>query len=108
MTEDEMLDRQIGALLRGRERAPDEAFPRRVERRLAAERRLEAARQASWKRFAAEVVASAGMLAAFILLYRLAPEVPLEALSPVSPAVAAALLLALWFGVELRSSAARN
>jgi hypothetical protein len=103
-----MMDRQIGALLRGPERPPDEAFAQRVERRLAAERRLGAARQASWRRFAAEVVASAGMLAAFVLLYRLAPQMPLDAVSPVSPAVAAALLLALWFGVELRSSATRS
>ena len=105
---EEMLDRQIGALLRGPERSPDEAFAQRVERRLAAELRLEAARQASWRRFGAEVAGSAGMLAAFVLLYRLAPQVPLDAVSPVSPAVAAALLLALWFGVELRSSAARS
>ena len=95
----------IGALLRGPDTAPDERFVHLVERRIVAEQRFEAVRLASWRRFAVEAAASAAMLAAFILLYRLAPYGAEGAASTVDPAVAAALIIGLWFAVELRPAA---
>ena len=104
MMDEDQVDRKIGALLRGPANANDERFVRRLERRLAAERQMEAARRASWRRFGAEAVASLAVLAAFILLYGFVPEGP----SPLSPGVAAVLLIGLWFLVELRPAAARG
>ena len=96
---------RIGALLRGPEEAPDEQFVQLVERRVAAEQRFEGARRAMWRRFAVEAAGSAAMLAAFILLYRLAPHGAEGAASLLNPTVAAALLIGIWFAVELRPAA---
>jgi hypothetical protein len=71
-----------------------------------AEQCMAAARRTAWRRFAAECVASAAILAVFDLLWRLRPaELPLAQL-PVAPAAAAAVLvLGLWFAVEMRPAA---
>ncbi|MEA3028749.1 MAG: hypothetical protein QOJ53_1957 [Sphingomonadales bacterium] len=97
MTEDE----RIAALFAAPERAPDEAFVARVARAVDAERRMAAARVALWRRFGIEIVASAAVIAAFYLLWRLSPALTLEQL-PVAPSAAAILVLFLWFGAELR------
>ena len=103
MTEDE----RIAALFASPERRPDEAFVARIERAVRAERRAAVARRMAWRRFAIECSASAAIVAAFGLLWRLgAAELPL-AQFPVAPAAAAAMLvLGLWFAVELRPAAA--
>lgn len=102
MTEDE----RIAALFESPERGPDEAFVGRIERAVRAEQRLAAARRSAWRRFAVEGAASAAIVTAFDLVWRLGPaELPLAQL-PVAPAAfAAALVLGLWFAVELRPSA---
>ena len=102
MTEDE----RIAALFASPPRGPDEEFVARIERGVRAEQRLAAARRAAWRRFAVECAASAAIVTAFDLVWRLGPaELPLAQL-PVAPAGAAAILvLALWFAVELRPSA---
>jgi len=99
-------DDRIAALFSAPERAPDEAFVARIERAVQAEQRLAATRRAAWRRFAVECAASAAIVTAFDLVWRLGPaELPLAQL-PVAPAAAAAaLVLALWFAVELRPSA---
>ena len=108
MTDEEMLDARLGALLREPNSAPDEAFVTRIARQVEVERRREAARRAAWRRFAGEVLGSAAMLAAFALLYRIAPAPPADAVPNLGPAMAAALLIALWFAVILRPAAARG
>lgn len=102
MTEDE----RIAALFASPELAPDEGFVARIERAVRAEQRIAAARRAAWRRFAVECAASAAIVTAFDLVWRLGPaELPLAQL-PVAPAaLAASLVLALWFAVELRPSA---
>jgi hypothetical protein len=100
MTEDE----RIAALFAAPERTPDEAFVARVARAVFAEQRMAVARTALWRRFAIECVASAAMIAAFYLLWRLSPELALDQ-APVAPAAAAILVLFLWLGVELRQFA---
>ena len=102
MTEDE----KITALFAAPERAPDEAFVRRIARAVDAEQRMAATRAAAWRRFAVECVASAAVVAAFWLVWRLAPEaLPTSALASVPAAAAAVLVLGLWFGIELRPAA---
>ena len=102
MSDEEALDARIGALLRGADRQPDEAFVARVERALAAERRMEARRRAAWRRFGAEAGASAAVAAAFLLIGRLGPAAQEVDLTNLSPAMAAALLIALWLAVGFR------
>ena len=99
-------DDKIAALFAAPERAPDEAFVARIARAVLAEQRMKGARAAAWRRFAVECAASGAIVIAFDLLWRLAPPtLPLDQL-PVGPAAAAILVLGLWFGVELRASAA--
>ncbi len=102
MTEDE----RIAALFASPERAPDEAFVARIERAVHAEQRIGAARRAAWRRFAVECTASAAIITAFDLVWRLGPaDLPLAQLPAAPAAAAATLVLALWFAVELRPSA---
>lgn len=97
-------DERIAALFAAPERAPDEAFVARLERAVLAEQRMAAVRKALWRRFGIESVASAAMIAAFYMLWRLSPELALDQM-PVAPSAAAILVLFLWFGVELRQFA---
>ena len=106
MSEEEAIDARLGALLRGTDRAPDEAFVARLERALAAERRMEAQRRAAWRRFAAEAAASVAVAAAFILIGRVAPDAPELGALASSPLPAAGLLLILWMVVAFRPAAA--
>ena len=105
MTDSDAFEARIGALLRGGQEPPNEAFMLRLERRLEVERRLEAARQMAWGRFAREASATAALLIAFILLGRLPADGAMALAGASAPAMAAALLLALWFAVELRPAA---
>ena len=108
MTDDELGDARLGALLRGEARAPDEGFAMRVERALGAERAMEAQRRTAWRRFAAEALASAAVVAAFMLIGRAAPaSVDLELIAA-TPLPAAGLLLILWMIVAFRPAASRG
>ena len=104
MNEDE-IDSRLRALLAPPDEWPDEIFTRRVVGAIDAETRMAAARRRAWGRFAVESLASGAVIAAFYLLWRLAPaDLPLSEF-PVAPAAAAILVLLLWFGVELRPAA---
>jgi hypothetical protein len=96
-------DDRIAALFEAPGRGPDDRFVLRIERALLAERRIEKARRGAWMRFGIEIAASGAVVAAFVLLGRLAPGLP--AVGPVGPAAAAVLLLACWFAVGLRPAA---
>ena len=100
MTEDD----RIAALFAAQQSAPDEAFVARIGRAVRAEQCMAAARRALWRRFAIESVASAAIIAAFYLLWRLSPELTLGQM-PIAPSAAAILVLFLWFAVELRPAA---
>jgi hypothetical protein len=106
MNEDEAIETRLRALLRGAERGPDEAFVGRVERAVAAERRMEAQRSAAWRRFAAEAAASIAVVIAFALLGRARPAPEELELLASSPLGAAGLLLILWMVVAFRPSGA--
>jgi hypothetical protein len=96
-------DRLLRSLLATPERAPDEAFALRLQRLATAEQRLSAARRVAWTRFAAEMLATAALIIAFLLLSRLGPLADSGAIIPLfSPAAAGLLLLALWVGVSVR------
>ncbi|HEV2816190.1 MAG TPA: hypothetical protein VGW40_03070 [Allosphingosinicella sp.] len=99
-------DERIAALFASPERAPDEAFVARIGRAVRAEQRLAAARRTAWRRFTVECAASAAIVTAFDLVWRLAPaELDLTQLPAAPAAAAAVLVLALWFAVELRPAA---
>ena len=101
MIEKDPIEERLGALLRGPAQGSEPLFVARLERRLEAERRLEVARRADWGRFARDIAATAALLVAFMLLGRAAPEAADLTSEASAPAMAAALLLALWFAVEL-------
>ena len=108
MTDDDRTDARLAALLAVAEAEPDEAFVARVQRAVLAEQRMAAARSIAWRRFAVEALASAAVATAFVLLGRLAPLTFEFGQGPLSPAAIAALVLAIWFGVELRPAAAER
>jgi len=108
MSEDELVDARLAALFAEAETVPDEAFVARVHRAVLIEQRLAAAQRGAWRRFAVEAVASAAVAAAFVLLGRLAPLTLELGESAFSPAVTGALILGLWFMVELRPAAAER
>ena len=105
MTDEEELDRRIGALMRSERPADEQAFVAQVTQRLLADERLARARRAAWLRFASEALATAAVLCAFVLLGRLTPIGGGDLLPLLSPATAAILLVAFWFLVELRPAA---
>jgi hypothetical protein len=98
-------DLLLKSLLAVPDRAPDEAFAQRMERLVMLEKKLAAARAVAWRRFAVEMVATAALLAAFLLLSRLTPPAPDSIIPLYSPAAAGLLLLALWVGVSVRPGA---
>jgi hypothetical protein len=97
-------DLLLKSLLAAPERAPDEDFALRLQRLVLVEDRLRAARRAAWTRFAVEMVASAALLVAFLLLSRLAPLGPDSGnfIPLLGPAAAGLVLLALWVAVSVR------
>jgi hypothetical protein len=105
MSEDDAIDARLGALFAAAETGPDEAFVARIERAVLAERKLAAARAAAWRRFRGEAAASLAVVTVFALLWRMSPaDLPVHQLA-VGPGAIAALLLFLWFAVELRPAA---
>ena len=108
MNEDDRIDTRLATLLAAPERAPDEAFVARMHRAVLVEQRIAASRRAAWRRFRYEAAASAAVAAAFVLIGRLAPLEVALGHGPLSPAAIGALVLALWFAVELRPAGMRG
>jgi hypothetical protein len=96
------LDARLGAVLRGTERAPDEAFVTRVARAVEAEQRMEMQRRRAWQRLASEALAAAAVAAAFVLVGRLSPAAGKVDMISFAPATAAGLVLLLWMAVGMR------
>jgi glycerol uptake facilitator-like aquaporin len=100
---DEDVDLRLRSLLRAPDRSPDEGFARRMERLVLAEERMRAARGAAWRRFAVEMIATAALILAFVLLARAGPAPDSGRVVPLfGPAAAGLLLLALWVIVSCR------
>ena len=108
MNEDDRIDARLAAMLTAPEQAPDEAFVARMHRAVMVEQRIAASRRAVWRRFRYEAAASAAVAASFVLIGRLAPLEVALGQGPLSPAAIGALVLALWFAVELRPAAMRG
>lgn len=98
-------DLLLKSLLSAPERAPDEDFTLRMERLVLLETKLGVARRIAWTRFATEMVATAALIVAFLLLSRLAPPAADSIIPLFSPAAAGLLLLALWVAVSVRPGA---
>ena len=105
MNDHDATDARLAALFAEPARAPDEAFVARVERALAMERRFAAARRATWKRFLVEAAASAAVVAAFQLLWRLGRAAPEASAPALVPAAAAVLALLFLYGLVLKPAA---
>ena len=99
------VDAKLAELLAFPAAQPDEAFVARVDRAVIAEEKIIASQAAIWRRFAAEALGSAAIVAAFYLLWRAAPgDIAVEQLT-LAPVLAASMVLFLWFGVELKPAA---
>lgn len=95
-------DALLAGLLQDSERPADDVFVLRVRRAVAAEETLRAAQRASWRRLLVELIGTAVVLLAFVLLARQAPEAGTGMVAPLGPAAAGLLLIALWLAVSSR------
>ena len=95
------VDAKLAALFATPPAAPDESFVQRIDRAVLAEEKMLAAQAAMWRRFAIEFVGTAAIVAAFYLLWKIAPSG--TAFEPTSnaPAMAALMVVFLWLGVQL-------
>ena len=100
--DDEALEARLAVLLRGQERAPDEAFVARIARAVLADERMAAQRRAAWRRLGSEVAAATAVAAAFLLVGRLAPPVGEVDLTAFGAPTAAAMVLLFWMAVGMR------
>ena len=101
------LDAKLEALFATPQAAPDEGFVARVDRAVMAEEKMIAAQAAMWRRFAVELAGSAAVVAAFYLLWKIAPAGADADLVTTAPAIAAGMVLLLWLGVQLKPAPAR-
>lgn len=101
------VDANLAALFATPPSAPDESFVQRIDRAVMAEERMIAAQAAMWRRFAVEFAGTAAIVAAFYLLWKMAPGG--DAFEPMSnaPGMAAIMVIFLWLGVQLRPTPAR-
>ena len=101
------LDAKLEALFATPPTPPDEQFAQRVDRAVLAEQKMIAAQAAMWRRFAVELAGAAAVIAAFYLLWKIAPAgMDIDARSNGS-ALAASMVLLLWLGVQLKPTPAR-
>jgi hypothetical protein len=101
------LDAELEALFATPPTPPDESFVARVDRAILAEEKMIAAQAAMWRRFAVEFVGNAAVVAAFYLLWKMAPSGIEADLVTTAPAMAAGMVVLLWLGVQLRPALAR-
>jgi len=100
------VDRELKALFAAPPTPPDEAFVARVNCAIIAEQKMRAARTAMWRRFAAELAGTVAVVAAFYLLWKMAPgDIGIGPLMH-APGVAAFMILFMWLGVQWRQSTA--
>ena len=95
------VDAKLAELFATPPPVPDESFVQRIDRAVMAEEKMLAAQAAMWRRFAIEFVGTAAIVAAFYLLWKIAPSG--TAFEPTSnaPAMAALMVVFLWLGVQL-------
>jgi len=96
------IDAKLTALFATPPAAPDESFVSRIDRAVMAEEKILAAQAAMWRRFAGELAGAAAVVAAFYLLWKIAPsDVAIEPLTS-APGMAAGMVILLWLGVQLK------
>ena len=102
------IDAKLAELLASPLPPPDEAFAARVDRAVVAEEKIIAAQAAIWRRFAVEALASAAIVGAFYLLWRMAPgDIAIDELT-LGPVAAASMILLLWLGTAFKPAATGN
>ena len=102
------LDAKLEALFAAPATPPDENFVSRVERAVMAEEKIIAAQAAMWRRFAVEFVGAAAIVAAFYLLWKIAPSGTSAEPLGNAPGIAASMVLLLWLGVQLKTDPSRT
>lgn len=98
-------DRALATLLRGTDRAPDEAFVARMRQAVLAEQRIARARAAAWRQFYVEGAGCLAIVAALMLLGRAAPAMNAATFGPAS---AAALTVLFWLAIGMRPATGRR
>ena len=101
------VDTKLAALFATPPTPPDEAFIARVDRAVLAEEKMIAAQAAMWRRFAAELAGATAVVAAFYLLWTIAPDGMAMEAGTSGPALAAGMVILSWLGVQLKPAAAR-
>lgn len=96
------MDRKLAALLLGDDRGVDAQFSERVRQAVLFEQRVRAARILLWKKFAADVLASAGVVFALLVLTRLPMPASAVAPAPFGSAALALIIIGIWTAVTLR------
>ena len=99
------VDTKLKALFAALPTPPDEAFVKRVNCAILAEQKIRAAKGAMWRRFAVELAGSVAVVAAFYVLWKMAPSD--IAIGPLmhAPGISACMILFLWLGVQWRQTA---
>ena len=98
------VDTKLAALFATPPPPPDEHFVSRVDRAVMAEQKMLAAQAAMWRRFAVEFIGAAAVIAAFYLLWKIAPSgVAVDPLMN-APGLAAGMVILLWLAVQLKPS----
>lgn len=95
-------DQALKAFLLGEPRGVDEPFTQQVRQFVLFEQRLRAARRLAWRRFAAEVLASAGVIAVLYLLTRLPLASGDMPRVPFGPAAIGLVIVGIWTAVAIR------
>lgn len=99
------VDTKLKSLFAAPPTAPDEMFIKRVDCAVMAEQKMRAAQAAMWRRFAVEFAGTVAVIAAFYLLWKMAPgEIAINSLIP-APALAASMILFIWLAVQAKHSA---
>lgn len=103
---DDPIDARLSALFGADNATSDQAFVVRIERAVAAERVLAAARTRAWRRFRREVLASGAVAAALGVLWRFADAVPVTTSNGfvMGPVAVGLLALLMWQVVEQRAA----
>jgi hypothetical protein len=95
------LDQELKGFLLGPERAVDQQFIEGMRQAVLFEQRVRAAQLLAWKKFSAEVLASAGVVAALLVLTELPMSASAAAHVPFGPAALGLLLVGIWIAVTL-------
>lgn len=99
------LDTKLKSLFAVPPTSPDELFVTRINCAIVAEEKMRGAQVAMWRRFAAEIAGTVAVVAAFYLLWKMAPSgIEIKPLTR-APTIAAIMILLMWLLVQLKQFA---